>query len=679
MPLRVSMAADNAPRTQHGMRHKGEGPAGQTGGEHAAGYAMRFWICLALTLPVLILSPDVQRLLGARSALQFSGDIYILWAISSAVFFYGGFPFLLGFVGEMRSKAPGMMTLIALAIALAYVYSTAVAFGLAGREFFWELATLIDIMLLGHWLEMRSVMAATSALEQLARLLPGTAHRLGADGSTEDIKLEFLAAGDKVIVKPGEKIPADGLVTQGESLVNEALLTGESQPVRRGPGSGVIGGAVNGEGSITVRISRTGEESYLARVGALVREAGESKSKSQTLADAAALWLIFVAIVAGALTLLGWSLLSGLGFSFSLERAVTVMIITCPHALGLAVPLVVAVSTALAARNGLLIKNRSSFESARNTQAVLFDKTGTLTEGQFAVSDVVVMDKGMDEAGLLKYAASVEARSEHLIARGIVSSAPETYPVEGFKSIPGKGASGMVNGRQVEVVSPGYLGERGMASGIEQADRLAAQGKTVVFVLVDGVPAGAIALDDVVRIESKEAVRRLKERGIRCMMITGDNAHVAARVAAETGIDEYFSGVLPHEKVERVKEVQSRGLVVAMVGDGVNDAPALARADIGIAIGAGTDVVAGAADIVLVKNNLLDVVSALELSRATYNKMLQNLAWATGYNILAIPLAAGALYGLGLLLSPAVGAALMSLSTIIVAVNARGLKVTGFR
>jgi len=541
--------------------------------------------------------------------------------------------------------------------------------------FYWELATLIDIMLLGHWIEMRSVMGASKALEELARLMPSEAHKILPDGSTRDVSLDELQVGDRVLVKPGEKMPVDGEVVEGGSSVNEAMLTGESMPVDKNTGSTVIGGSINGEGSLMVEIKKTGKDSYLSQVIDMVRQAQESKSATQDLASRAALWLTIIALAGGGITVFVWLVLAGKEFSFALERAVTVMVIACPHALGLAIPLVVAVSTSISAKNGLLIRDRTAFESARNIQAIIFDKTGTLTEGKFGVTDSVSFN-GMDGSELLQYAAAVESHSEHPIAQGIVASSNRKLPVQEFRAIPGKGAEGTVNGRYVKVVSPGYLREQGLeVSEKDRIRQLSEQGKTVVFVLIDGKPAGAIALADIIRRESKEAIARLKSMGIRCMMLTGDNRQVAQWVSEETGLDEYFAEVLPHEKAAKVKEVQSRGLITAMIGDGVNDAPALTQADVGIAIGAGTDVAIESADIVLVRSNPLDVVSILGLARATYRKMKQNLIWATGYNAFAIPLAAGALYGIGVLLSPALGAVFMTLSTVIVAINAQFLKV----
>jgi Cu2+-exporting ATPase len=640
-----------------------------------ADFRKRFWISLIFTVPVLILSPMIQQFFGFAGIIRFPGDAYLLFGLSSFVFFYGGYPFLKGLFDELTSRQPGMMMLIAVAITTAYVYSGAVVLGLPGRVFFWELVTLIDIMLLGHWIEMKSVMGASMALQELAKLMPAEAHKIMPDGSVQNIPVEDLSTEDQVVIKPGEKIPADGEVTEGDSSVNEAMLTGESKPVAKKTGSTVIGGSINGEGSITVAVRKTGRDSFISQMIELVRQAQESRSRTQDLANRAAFWLTIIALSVGGVTLFIWLDIMQKEFVFALERTVTVMVITCPHALGLAVPLVVAVSTALSARNGLLIRDRAAFERARNIEAIIFDKTGTLTEGKFGVTDTIPLGKEMEEKELLKYAASVEARSEHPIAKGIVSSVEETFSVEGFQSIPGKGAEGRVNGRAVRVVSPGYLRENSLSAKDDRVENLAAQGKTVVFVMVDERLEGAVALADIIRPESAPAVSMLKEMGVRCMMLTGDNRQVAKWVAGEIGLDEYFAEVLPQDKANKVKEVQSRGLVVAMTGDGVNDAPALAQADVGIAIGAGTDVAVATADIILVKSNPLDAVAIIGLARATYRKMIQNLAWATGYNAFAIPLAAGALYKYGILLSPAIGAVLMSISTVIVAINAKFLKI----
>jgi Cu2+-exporting ATPase len=616
----------------------------------------------------------LQHWAGLGDALRFNGDQALLLAFSVLVFAYGGSPFLRGFAGEMKRRRPGMMTLIAVAISTAFVYSTAVVFGLDGEGFFWETATLIDIMLLGHWVEMRSVLGASRALEKLASLMPSDAHQILPDGSMRDIALGEIHAGDRVLVKPGEKIPADGDVIGGESSVDESMLTGESTPVHKAPGASVIGGAVNGEGSLTVEVKRTGAESFLSQVISLVKEAQESKSRTQDLANRAALWLTGIALAGGAATLFVWLVVEGESLAFALERTVTVMVIACPHALGLAIPLVVAVSTTLAARQGLLIRNRAAFEAARRIQAVIFDKTGTLTEGRFGVTDVLLFGADLDRTEILRYAASVEANSEHPIARGIVRSAPGTMPVKEFRAAPGKGVRGIVEGKEVQVVSPGSLGDLLSGPGRDGIQELGVQGKTVVCVVVEGRPAGAIALADVIRAESRGAIERLKKMGIRSVMLTGDNRRVAKWVADELGVDEYIAEVLPNEKATKIRDVQSRGLVVAMTGDGINDAPALAQADVGIAIGAGTDVAVETADIILVRSNPQDVVSMIELAKATYRKMVQNLVWATGYNAIAMPLAAGVLYGSGILLSPAAGAVLMSLSTVIVALNSRLLR-----
>jgi Cu2+-exporting ATPase len=505
--------------------------------------------------------------------------------------------------------------------------------------------------------------------------MPSDAHKVMADGTTRDVPIEDLAPGDRVVIKPGEKIPIDGEVLEGDTSVNEAMLTGESKPVSKSVGSMVIGGSVNGEGSVTAEVRKTGKDSFLSQIIALVEEAQQSRSRSQDLANRAAKWLTFLALSGGAVTLFVWAALIDADFAFAIERTVTVMVITCPHALGLAVPLVVAVSTALSARNGLLIRDRAAFERGRNIQAILFDKTGTLTKGEFGVTDTILFSGDVDREELLTYAAAVESRSEHPIARGIAASVEKPAGVEEFKAITGKGARGVVDGKEVMVVSPGYLREKNIPLKDERIERMGAQGKTVVFVLVDGELKGAIGLADIIREESREAIAQLKSMGIQCMMLTGDNRLVAKWVSEEIGLDEYFAEVLPQEKANKVKEVQSRGLIVAMTGDGVNDAPALAQADVGIAVGAGTDVAVQTADIILVRSNPLDAAAILGLARATYKKMVQNLLWATGYNVVAIPLAAGVLYSYGVVLSPAIGAVLMSLSTVIVAVNAQFLRI----
>ncbi|MBA7509813.1 Copper-exporting P-type ATPase B [subsurface metagenome] len=641
-----------------------------------ADFKKRFIVSIIITIPVLLLSPLIQTFLKLEETIKFPGDAYVIFGLSTIIFFYGGWPFLKGLYNELKSKQPGMMTLIGLAISVAYIYSSAVVFGLKGKFFFWELATLIVVMLLGHWIEMKSIMGASNALTQIARLMPKDAHRITSGNKTVDIPLEELKVGDEVLVKPGEKFPADGSIVKGETSVNESMLTGESRLVIKKIGAQVIGGSINGEGSVTVEVKKTGKDSFLSGVIKLVQEAQESKSRTQNLANRAAFWLTIIGISAGIITLVVWLVLLNQEFVFSLERSVTVMVITCPHALGLAIPLVVAVSTAISARNGLLIRDRAAFERARNIDAIIFDKTGTLTKGEFGVTDTLTFTNNTSEKELLKYAASLETQSSHPIAKAITKATDDRYEVMKFKSITGKGAEGIVNGKDIKIVSPGYLKENNIViKNHNNIDMLASQGKTIVYILIENRLVGAIGLADIIRDESKEAIKKLKEMNIKPMMLTGDNKQVAKWVAEEVGIEEYFAEVLPQDKSNKVKEIQSRGLIVAMTGDGVNDAPALAQADIGIAIGAGTDVAVETADIILVRSNPLDVVSILDLSKATYRKMLQNLGWATGYNVFAIPLAAGVLFPLGIILNPAVGAALMSLSTVIVAINARFLRV----
>ncbi|MDT0163565.1 copper-translocating P-type ATPase [Bacillus sp. AG4(2022)] len=637
-------------------------------------FKKRFYISIIITLPILILSPMIQEFLGIN--LRFTGDMYILFGLSTFIFFYGGWPFLQGSFDELKKKEPGMMTLIALAITVAYFYSSLTVFGLSGKNFFWELATLINIMLLGHWIEMRSVIGASRALEELVKLMPDEAHLIDQEGNVKDVSTSELKQGDKILIKPGEKVPVDGLIIKGESSLDESMLTGESVPVDKFKDDQVIGGSINGEGSLTVSVEKTGEDSYLSQVVTMVKEAQESKSRTQDLSNRAAKWLFYMALFAGIITLVVWLFL-GESFVYALERMVTVMVIACPHALGLAAPLVVARSTAIAAKRGLLIRNRASFEGARNIDAIIFDKTGTLTEGKFGITDIKTYES--EEEEVIRLAASLEAQSEHPIARGVFEEAKQRsinlIEPESFQSITGKGLKGTVNGNKVRVVSPGYMAEENIIYDTESYLKLSGEGKTVVFVLVDGDVAAMIALADKVRESSKEAMRRLKELNIRAVMLTGDNQQVADWVAKNLDLDEVYAEVLPHQKADKIKELKKEGLRVAMTGDGVNDAPALANADLGIAVGAGTDVAMETADVILVKSNPNDVVSIIALSKATYKKMIQNLWWAAGYNIVAIPLAAGVLYNAGVVLSPAIGAVLMSLSTVIVAINAKLLKV----
>jgi len=634
-------------------------------------FEKRFWVSLILTIPILVFSPMLQGFLGYEWLLP--GNAYILFALSTIVYFYGGWPFLKGLKDELKERAPGMMTLISMAISVAYFYSSATVFGLAGEDFFWELATLIDIMLLGHWLEMKSVLGASKALQLLVSMMPSEAHRVKGD-SVEDVKLEDLKKDDIILIKPGEKVPADGVIVEGESYLNESMLTGESKPVKKGLENKVIGGSLNGNGSLKVKVEHTGKDSYLNKVITLVQEAQKSKSKMQNLSDRAAKWLTYIALAIGFGTLAIWLFL-GFPFVYALERMVTVMVIACPHALGLAIPLVVAISTAVSAQNGLLIRNRTAFEESRKISVLLFDKTGTLTKGDFGVTRIESVDKNYDSNEVLRLASALEQSSEHPIAVGIIKKVKEdnvTIPkLENFNAITGKGVEANVDSKKVKVVSPGYLRDEKIAIP-EDAYRDAAE--TVVFVLIDRTLVGYIALADEIRPESAEAIKVFKKNNIKVLMATGDNEKTAKAVSDKLGLDGYYSEVLPHQKVEIVKELQAKGAFVAMTGDGVNDAPALAQANVGIAVGSGTDVAAETADIILVNSNPHDIASLILFGKATYNKMIQNLIWATGYNVIAIPLAAGVLYSSGFVLGPAVGAVFMSLSTIIVAINAQLLK-----
>ncbi len=636
-------------------------------------FKRRLAVSVVLTIPILALSPMLQQWTGLKETLSFPADSHLQAILATVLFFYGGWPFLKGAFDELKKGQPGMMTLIGLALTVAYGYSLAVVLGVTGRVFFWELATLVDVMLLGHWVEMRSVMGASSAVEDLVKLMPSEAHRIRDDGSTEDVPVAELKVGDKVLVKPGEKVPVDGEIIEGTTSMDESMVTGESKAVEKREGDGLIGGAINGDASIRVEVRKVGEDTYLSQVVNMVREAQQSRSRAQDLANRAAFWLTVIAITAGVLTLAGW-LAAGNTFIFALQRMVTVMVITCPHALGLAVPLVVAVSTAMGARHGLLVRNRAAFERSRLVDVVVFDKTGTLTEGRFGVTDVVALE-GHEEAGVLRAAASLESESEHPIARGIVEHARsqelELAQPKDFKAIPGKGAEARLDGDTVKVVSLGYLREQGIEPASDAPEELAEDGKTVVAVLSGDRPIGYVALADVVRESSREAVEALRGMGYQAMMITGDNEKVAQSVAKELGLDDYFAEVLPDKKAEKVKALRDKGMRVAMVGDGVNDAPALAAADVGIAIGAGTDVAMEAADVVLVNSDPRDVLQTIRLARNTYRKMVQNLWWAAGYNIFAIPLAAGVLAWAGIVLPPAVGALIMSVSTVVVAVNAK--------
>jgi len=635
-------------------------------------FKKRFWISLLISLPIVVLAPMIQDLLGY--GLRFNNDRYVQFALSSIIFFYGAWPFLKGAKDELKERTPAMMTLIALAISVAYFYSSAVVFGLEGKIFFWELASLIVIMLLGHWIEMKSVMGASNALQELAKMMPSTAHRLDENGQQQEIALKDLQSQDVILIKPGEKVPADGAVLDGDSHVNEAMLTGESKPVRKQKGDQVIGGSVNKDGSLQVKVKNTGDDSYLAKVIGMVKEAQSTKSKTQNLADQAAAWLFYVALGSGIITLVVWLSL-GKEFEYALERMVTVMIISCPHALGLAIPLVVAISTSVSAKNGLLIRNRTAFENSRKITAIIFDKTGTLTQGDFGISQVKSLSDKLSDSELLQIAASVEGNSEHPIAAGIVRKAKDEglslNETENFESIKGKGIKANLNGQEVKVISPGMLKEEGidLPKEVSQSDD-----ETVVFIVIDDELAGFIALADEIRPEALSAINTLKKRGIKVLMATGDNQQVAKAVSEKLGLDDFYAEVLPEDKRKIIQELQDKGEFVAMTGDGVNDAPALAQANVGIAVGSGTDVAAETADIVLVNSNPQDISKLILFGTATYKKMMQNLWWAAGYNILAVPLAAGVLASIGIILSPAIGAVLMSLSTVIVALNAQLLK-----
>ena len=638
----------------------------------------RFWISLLLTLPTLVWGHMLQRAVG-YSAPAFPGSHWIPAVFGTAVFIYGGIPFLRGGVAELKHRVPGMMTLISLAISVAFLFSIVVTLGFPGMPLWEELATLVTIMLLGHWIEMRSITQAQGALRELAKLLPNVAVRVTGD-KTEEVPIGELRANDTILVRPGASVPADGVVRQGTSTVNESMITGESRPVDKQKGSQVIGGTVNGAGALYVEVTRIGDQTALASIMRLVQQAQTSRSRAQTLADRAAYLLTLVAIGAGAIAFLVWFVLRRDDPAFAVERLVTVLVIACPHALGLAIPLVIAISTTLGAKSGLLVRDRRGLEEARNLTAVVFDKTGTLTLGEQRVVDIAT-EPGLAPGDALRLAAAAERDSEHPVARALAASAADrglTVPdSRDFAALPGRCVRAVVAGRELAVGGPNLLGELGVTPGAglrAAADRAAARGEAAIY-LIEGKDALAMfAVADAVRPESAEAVRRLHEEDVEVVMLTGDAQAVADAVARELAIDTVFAQVLPEEKVERIKTLQADGKRVAMVGDGVNDAPALLTADVGVAIGAGTDVAVEAGDIVLVRNDPRDVPRIIALSRASYRKMVQNLWWAAGYNVVAIPLAAGVLAPLGWVLSPAVGAVLMSLSTVIVAINAQLLR-----
>jgi P-type Cu2+ transporter len=656
-------------------------------GEHAQGhdrhaghsvemFRTRFWVCLALTVPVLLYAEGLWELFGLEAPDLPGGEV-VSFVLATAIYVYGGSVFIRSAGHELRARLPGMMTLVSVGISAAYLYSVATTFWVEGEGFYWELSTLVDIMLLGHWIEMRAVGRAQGALSELAKLLPDRAERISGD-RTEEVPVSAIEAGDVVLVRPGGRVPVDGEVIDGESDMNESMITGESRPVGKASGDQVVAGTVNGSGALRIRVSGVGEGTALAGIMRLVAEARASKSRAQAIADRAAMVLTYVAIGAGLLTMIAW-LFTDRGADFVAERAVTVIVIACPHALGLAVPLVIAISTTFAARSGLLVRNRLALEVARDLDVVVFDKTGTLTLGEIGV--VGVAADGTEEERVLAVAAALEEGSEHPLGRAIVEEASsrgvKPSSVSDFEALKGRGVRAKVDGHEAYVGGPRLLealGVRAEGPVAERGEAWSSEGRTVVHVVEDDRVIGTIALADVIRSESREAVQRLKDMGVRVAMITGDSEDVASSVAQHLALDEYFAQVLPEHKAERVKELQAKGLRVAMVGDGVNDAPALAQADIGIAIGAGTDVAIETADVILVRSDPRDATRVVGLSKASYRKMVQNLAWATGYNVVAIPLAAGVLASLGILLAPAVGALLMSASTVVVALNAQLLR-----
>jgi P-type Cu2+ transporter len=672
----------------HHHHHRGDiGPAEEhaadEGHDKHAGHSVamfrdRFWITLALTVPTVIWEPMIQEWFG-YTAPQFPGSAFMPAAFGTFVFFYGGWVFLKGAWRELQARLPGMMTLIGLAITVAFVYSLAILFGFQGHPLWWELATLVTIMLLGHWVEMRSIAQAQGALEELAKLLPDTALRVVSDDRTEEVRVDQLQPDDVVLIRPGASVPADGVVISGKSAVNEAMITGESMLVDKREGDEVIAGTVNSQGALRVRVARTGDSTALAGIMRLVAQAQSSRSRAQALADRAAFFLTIVAVVVGALTFIAWSVLAA-PIDFTVTRVVTVLVIACPHALGLAVPLVTAISTTLGARNGLLVRDRRGLEEARDLDVIVFDKTGTLTLGAHRVVETIVAEGG-DEAEVLKLAAAVERDSEHPIAQALLVSAEErglSLPrAEDFQAAAGRGVEAVVDGRRLAVGGPALLAERNAEPSKamrEAAERFGQNGQAAIYLVEQSDVLAVFAIADKVRPESADAVAKLHKAGLEVAILTGDSEAVAGAVARELGIDTVFAGVLPDQKSDKIKELQAQGKKVAMVGDGVNDAPALVTADVGIAVGAGTDVAVEAGDVVLVRSDPRDIPRIITLSRATYRKMIQNLWWAAGYNIVAIPLAAGVLYWAGIVLAPAVGAVLMSASTVIVAINAQLLR-----
>lgn len=661
----------------NGMDHSTMDHTGSHSEHHAMmikDFKKRFWVSLILAIPISILSPMLQMLFGYE--ISFLGDDLLLLVLSTILFFYGGKPFLTGAWSELKSRTPAMMMLISLAIITAYVYSTLTIFFISGSDFFFELATLVVIMLLGHWIEMKSVMGASKALEALIKLMPKEAHKIDESGNIIEVTIENLKPGDRILVKSGEKIPLDGTIYAGTSTVDESMLTGESVPIEKNPGMDAIGASVNGEGVLKINVNKVGNDTYLAQVIQLVRDAETTKSKAQGFADIAAKWLFYVAVVVGLLTIVYWSVTGD--FDFALERMVTVLIIACPHALGLAGPLVTSRSTSIAASKGLLIRNRIAFEGAHKIDKIVFDKTGTLTEGNFGVTDIQPAN-GVSKLELLTLAYSVETQSDHPIAKGIVKEGKEQNleidDVKNYRNLAGKGLMATVNGAEISIISPGAMKNNQVSFDEKEYEMLAQQGKTVVFVLKNYELQGMIALADIIRESSYKVIKELNDLGIETIMITGDNKRVANYVGGKLGLSKVIAEVLPHDKSKYVSELKKDGKRVAMIGDGINDAPALAESDVGIAIGAGTDVALETADIVLVNSNPADVLAIIKLSKASYKKTIENFIWAAGYNVIAIPLAAGVLINQGILITPAIGAVVMSLSTIIVAINAQMMKI----
>ena len=644
-------------------------------GHSPAMFKQRFFVCLALTLPIIYLSPMFQMWFGYQ-ALQFPGVNWITLILATIVYFYGGWVFLKGAWYEFRSKI-GMMTLVALAITVAFVYSVAVTLGLQGDSFYWELATLVDVMLLGHWMEMASVQGASRALDHLADLVPAIAHKQ-VNGQSEDVAVGALIEGDRILIRPGEQVPIDGEVIEGVSSVNEAFLTGESRPVTKREHDETVAGSVNGEGALTIAVTRTGDKTTLSQIMRLVEEAQASKSQYQNLADRLAYWLTLIAIGVAALTFVVWLSVGAGGLTFAINRAVSVLVITCPHALGLAIPLVIINATSMSAKHGVLVRNREAFERAKSIKTIAFDKTGTLTEGQFGVQHTYA--EGMSEDDALAIAASLESLSEHPLGKAIVTEASrrksQLAKVTEFQAVPGQGVEGAIDGQQYRVGRPEWVAElklqlsASLETGLKEIE---SRGESAIVLFNDQQALAVFGLADRVREQSRKAIDRLHEMGIETVMITGDAEVVAKTVAVDLNIDRYYARVLPQDKAALIKRLKA-DKPTAFVGDGINDAPALSESDLGIAIGAGTNVAIESADLVLVKSDLLDVAYALKLATAAYNKMIQNLLWATGYNVIGIPLAAGIAYPLGIVLSPAVGALFMTISTVVVSLNAMLLR-----